>query len=99
MLIFLVWMEISCIAEIPHGMEHPERTLQVVVNFGNDKSQVHRDTHAHRGRSCPLASWLFHSRKEVVAAATVVIARPHAALLESGGLSRKDRGRCDRAFL
>jgi len=47
----------------------------------------------------PGMSSLFHSRKEVVAAATVVIARPHAALLESGGLSRKDRGHCDRAFL
>jgi hypothetical protein len=50
------------------------------------------------GRESP-ANLLFYSRKEVVAAAAVIAAGAHTALLKSSVQSRRDKGRYDRAFL
>jgi len=50
------------------------------------------------GRESPVP-FAFYSRKEVVAAATVIAARPQTALLKSGVQNRMDTGRYDRAFL
>jgi hypothetical protein len=98
MLILLVCVKLSRIPEIPHGMEHSESTFRVFIDFGDNKPQVHRATRVHRVLG-PGANLLFYSRKEVIAAAAVIAARPQTALLKSGVLSRMDKGRYDRAFL
>lgn len=56
-----------------------------------------RSFHARESVSA-RASLPFYSRKEVVAAAAVIAARPHTALLKSGVQSRKDRDHYDRAL-
>src|SRR5215472_743659 len=98
MLVFLVCVELSCVAEAPYRMKHSECTFRVFIDFGDYKSQVHRATPVHRVRKRG-ANLLFYSRKEVIAAASVIAAGPHAALLESGVRSHMDKGRHDQAFL
>src|SRR5262249_45245060 len=84
MLVFLVRIEPSCVAEISNGVEHAERPLRISIDFGDNESQVHNGSAFWpTGNKGPSRRSAFYSRKEVVAAATVVAASAHTAFLES----------------
>jgi hypothetical protein len=73
-------------------MEHSERPLGILVDVGYHESQVHTPSQlffrAEDVAGCRIYSC--YSRKEIVAAATVMAARPPATFLETAVPSRTD---------
>jgi hypothetical protein len=66
MLIFLVWVQLSRVTEIPDGMEHSERPLGILVDVGYYESQVHISYQLFYGtgrrRPVPDSRFLFAER-------------------------------------
>jgi hypothetical protein len=96
---FFMRVELSRITEIHTAWNTPsarsESSMSATTNL---KYIPHPNcSSAPRGDVAPCQIHVFYSRKEIVAAATVVVARQHATFLETAAQNRTDRDRLVRA--